>query len=189
MRAQNPLAGKWNDQIEMRRVHLNGERVGRLTSFGSKVATRGKEPAVALLGRQGKRRSPPACRAAKIRHRQRFLEMQFARFPVRIYAPVIVNAISQVRILLHFKTIMPGPMVCGDPAGTKIVSPVCTTCAWNSDSSVCVSNPRRNCCWPTPGFKPSSNCAFGSAEKMCHISVLPCPPIAFSCAEAYASSG
>src|SRR5438128_1588489 len=76
MRAQNSFAGKWNDQIEMRGVHLNGEGISRLASFGSKVAASREQPPVALLRRQGQRQGTPCCRAAEIRNRERFFHVQ-----------------------------------------------------------------------------------------------------------------
>src|SRR6476661_7824995 len=71
IRAENSFAGERNDQVEMRGIHHNGEGIGRLPSFCSKVAARSEEPTVTLLGGQRKRRSPADCRAAKIRDRER----------------------------------------------------------------------------------------------------------------------
>ncbi len=58
-----------------------------------------------------------------------------------------------------------------------------------SFSRVPDSNPRRNCSLPTPDLSPTKTVAPGSADTICHISVLPCPPAAFSWTDAYASSG
>ena len=58
------------------------------------------------------------------------------------------------------------------------------TLAGCRDAAIRANAPRGIRLLPDPGFNPNNNSAPGSAETMCHISVFPRPPAAFSWTDA-----
>jgi len=148
----------------------------------AKVAASSEQRSRCSIGRKKQRSHFRSRRFSEVRHLERFLDLQFARFSMRINAAEIINTVRQVGILCTFADDIFGPMEWSVPAGTKKVVAVRTGCT-SKRSSKCVTPVLREILFVDPGFSPSSNSAPAVADTACHISVFPRPPAAFSWAE------
>src|ERR1700688_4722722 len=75
-----------------------------LPSLGREIWTGGEQIFLETLRRQMNSRyfSISIDGTTKFNHFQRFFDVQFARLAMRIHAAVVVHAIGEVRIFLHF---------------------------------------------------------------------------------------
>ena len=118
-----------------------------------------------------------------------FLDMKIASLTFGIPAIVVVDTVGEIGVLLNFAE---------DEAGTDGVYRAGRDensfargdgILARSSSALPSATARLNWSGVTLGFSPTSTLASGPARSAYHISVLPHPPAACSCREAYASSG
>src|SRR6266404_2133354 len=97
------IAVQYDEKFEARLVGGAIAEAGVLGAFRREIRARGQQRTCAALRGQSDARNSFYNAAVEVGDGKRFFEVKFARLAGRIGASVIVNAIREVRILLHFE--------------------------------------------------------------------------------------